>query len=144
MKTTPDEISFSEDVLDSRDIQSRIDWLDEQILDIEDDINDAKHDGEEVPDEWVTDRDEYQEELDGLQSFKDNVDSSEWEDGLTLINRDYWQEYVEELCEELGYVSDDLPNFIRSNIDWEAVADELEADYSTADIEGEQFLYRNC
>lgn len=61
----------------------------------------------------------------------------------TLISEDVWSEYARTLVDDLGDVAlDDLPGYIRNNIDWYGVADDLQSDYSCIDIDGTTYYYR--
>ena len=49
-------------------------------------------------------------------------------------------EFAQSLCEELGYIPKELPDFIKSHIDWQAVWDaELRHDY----FEQDGYYFRN-
>jgi hypothetical protein len=60
----------------------------------------------------------------------------------TLIASGYFETYCEELCEDLGYIDKDLPDFIKSNINWSGVADDLKVDYSECELDGETYFIR--
>ena len=47
-------------------------------------------------------------------------------------------DFAEQLCDQLGYLSEsNLPNFISNHIDWQAVWDcELRYDYTMSDVGG--------
>jgi hypothetical protein len=61
----------------------------------------------------------------------------------TLIAEDYFPTYCENLCEELGYVSPDLPGFISSNINWKGVAEDLSVDYNEVELDGQTYFIRS-
>jgi hypothetical protein len=61
----------------------------------------------------------------------------------TLIADSYFTEYAEELCKDIGYISDDLPWFIANAIDWDQVADSLKADYSSVTLDGAEYWTRD-
>lgn len=60
----------------------------------------------------------------------------------TLISEDHFTAYAKELVEELGYLSEGLPDFISSNIDWDGVASDLKQDYTNVTLDGEDYLIR--
>lgn len=60
-----------------------------------------------------------------------------------MISVDHFTDYCKELVSDLGYLPDNLPAFIESNIDWDGVADDLKADYSTVTLDGEEYLHRD-
>jgi hypothetical protein len=102
------------DVISSKEIIERLDELESD----EDLLSDAD-----------------KEELEDLREFK-NVfgEFSEWEDGLTIIARSYFVEYVKDMLEDTG----DIPSYIV--IDWDATADNIKQDYISYDINGTEFL----
>lgn len=60
-----------------------------------------------------------------------------------MIAEDHFTDYCKELVSDLGYLPDDLPSFIESNINWDGVASDLKADYSTVTLDGEDYLHRD-
>jgi hypothetical protein len=141
------EIDYSDDVLDSKDLCNRLEYL-ESIKDTRLDWMDAKR--EEMSDAEIDElennepeefTDEMKEELESLEEAKNYI--SEWRNGTALINMEHWVKYCEGIIEEIGDVPQDLPQYIRNNIDWKGVADDLSNDYSTIDIMGNTFYYRD-
>jgi hypothetical protein len=49
-------------------------------------------------------------------------------------------DYCQELLEDIGDIPKGLPGYIV--IDWEATAENLKADYSTVDFDGQTYYYR--
>lgn len=121
------EISKYDNHLDSRDIQERIDELTEDIK------------TEQEPKLL----EEMQEELDSLTNLKkeyvDYFGDSSWGFGAQFINSDYFEEYAEEFCKDVGYISNDLPWFIANAIDWSEVADTMQQDYTEIEFDGVVF-----
>ena len=110
-----------EDVIDSRDVIERIDEL--ENID-EADLDDAEKD-----------------ELTALKALAEQCEGSgDWEYGEALIRRSYWVEYVKELLEDAGDIPKDTPWYIA--IDWDKTADNIEADYTTVDFDGVEYLIR--
>ena len=60
---------------------------------------------------------------------------------LTLIRESYFQDYAQELAEDIGAVNRDAtwPN---NCLDWEQAARELRMDYSAITIDGVTYFYR--
>lgn len=114
-------MNIGDNILDSREIQERIDELE----------------GLDEPDN------EEKEELATLLAFREDVGSSEWEYGLTLILESYFTEYARDLAEDLGAMPDPdtWPGYC---IDWEWAARELQHDYSSADIYGHTYYFQSC
>ena len=138
-----------ENIIDSREVIARIEYLESSKEDFMNDNELEEYPGYELCDEdslWNDwDQDEG-EELDLLLKLQDEANgSSDWPYGETLINRDHWVEYCEDLVEELGYLGDakDLPWWITSNINWQGVADDLEADYFSVNFGDEEYLIRS-
>lgn len=121
------EITNTQNTLDSRDIQERIDELTELK--------------ERLADEGDPMNEDEQDELDKLVSFKDEVDSSEWNDGIQFISEDYFEDYAKEFAEDIGAIGRDM-QWPANCIDWEAAADVLRMDYNQADFDGQAYLYR--
>jgi len=72
----------------------------------------------------------------------ENEVGSEWEYGVTLIEEDDFEDYCQELVEDIGDLPRDLPSYISNNIDWSGVADNLRQDYSEVEFRGTTYLYR--
>ena len=115
-------ISNTDDVLDSRDIIARIDHLESL-----------------EPDEI---EDEEKDELENLKALADQCEGySDWQYGETLISRDYFTEYVQDMLADCGIIPKDLPSFVE--IDWQATADNIEHDYMTVEFDGVDYLMRS-
>ena len=69
----------------------------------------------------------------------DHQFDGDWYPG-TLIARSYFVEYVEDMLKDIGDLPRDLPDYIA--IDWQKTADNIEVDYATIDIDGNEYLYR--
>lgn len=150
------DIDSNQDILDSRDIEKRIDEL-ESELDFDScekdvrafyDIKEAIWEEMEEPNKikyhqaWL--KEEKQDEVAELAlliSFRDDVNSSEWSYGLTLIRDSHFTDAMKELCEEIGDTPKDFPSYIE--IDWEATANNLQVDYSSAEFDGVTYWYRS-
>ena len=154
--------------LDTRDLQEQIDNLESEIESVEEYIEEAESELEDLAEELAEVEEsqflpqpeqpeideiriklqEYKEQLqdlrDELQPLLDlkAEDIPEWDDGATLIPESDWEEYVEDLVKDCGYISNDVPWWIV--IDWAATADNVAADYSTVDYDGDTYYYRNC
>ena len=146
-------------ILDTRDLQERLEELqglkeavetaqstvDELMVS---DLAAAQPDFDEKLDEARTELDEACEAFDGeaqaeleeLEALSEEV--SEWTSGNQLIPEDDFEDYCQELCEDIGDIPRDLPSYIV--IDWEATARNLKADYSEVEYQGTTYLYRDC
>lgn len=79
-----------------------------------------------------------QKELAELEELESEV--SEWSDGNTLIPESEFTDYCRELLEDCGDIPKNLPHYVVVN--WDATADNIKADYSTVNFQGETYLYR--
>jgi hypothetical protein len=118
------DISNSEDIIDSRDIIARIDELTELL---------EGADPEDYSDE--------REELAALQALSDDARSDDWRYGATLIRDSYFQEYAEQLADDIGAI-DRNASWPLNFINWEAAADALKADYTSVEFDGVTYWVR--
>lgn len=113
-----DSIDNREDLLDSRDIQER--------------INDLE--GFENREDWE------QKELDNLLKIKDQIgDDESWSFGITFIRDAYFEEDSEEFAYDcLGIERDGT---MANYIDWERFAEDRKIDFQAIDFDGETYWY---
>ena len=140
-----DEITNSEDVIDSRNIIERINELESEFESLEDAIlsaednedEDEKERAQKELDEW-----EYKEELESLRKLQDEAEgySDDWKYGATLIRESYFIEYCQEMLEDIGDLPKDLPSYIA--IDWDQTAENLKVDYTIVDFDGVDYYVR--
>lgn len=146
-------------IFDSRElIDYRYD-LEDQLVQAWNEAN-----GEEFPAESITDlfttagyeyvddakeafaafEEEYEEEITHYKEVSEFCEVlsgyGDFEWGETIIPESKFTEYCKELVMECGYISDDLPSWVE--IDWEATADNMRADYTEAYFEGDTYLMR--
>jgi hypothetical protein len=110
----PRQVTNREDILDTRDILERINYLE--------DTEDAAE----------------QEELQTLQVLIEEVrqvSGEEPEYGATLIRDTYFVDYARELAEDGGLLDPSL-GWPFMHIDWAAAAEHLKMDYSPVDFDG--------
>jgi uncharacterized small protein (DUF1192 family) len=157
-----DEINFSSDILDSRDIEERINHLEGEIERIDEESREqweksviASNDGNgpaypyanfDNVDEFVKhviENSDERLELKKLTDFRDEVGSGEWPYGLTFINADSFTEYAEQFAEDIGAINRDAA-WPLNHINWEAAASDLKQDYSEVEIDGNSFYYLSC
>ena len=164
-----DEISNTDNVLDSRDIIDRIEYLESEREPLTDAVDQAQEalndlDGndfdevstfEEAEQEAkdalkaayanVKDWDESDEgqELAKLKAFAEEAEgyASDWTYGATLIHEDYFEDYARDLAAEGDY---DMKNeqWPYTCIDWAKAAEELQQDYTSVDFDGETYWVR--
>ena len=132
--------------IDTRDLIEERDNLKEQILD---DFNDRFNTELESFDEigtYLDDddfksywEDEYQQ-IEAINEIEDEV-GGEFEDGCLLIEEDYFEDHVEDMLVDCGYIPKDLPSWIE--IDWEATAENVKQDYSELEYKGDTYYFRS-
>lgn len=118
--------------LDSRDVYQRICELESEVKH----MNDS-------PDEYDSDDIECAKcELATLESFRAEIDHPDFMSGMTLISENYFTEYTQEFANDIGAV-DLKEGWPFNHIDWDAAADELRMDYSSAELDGTTYLFRS-
>jgi len=152
------EINSGDDVIDSRDVISRIEELENDIINLEEDIDALEDEAESLEDDETenserneqieteinglkSDLEDIQDELNPLATFAEQGENyaADWNHGTTLINVDYFETYAKELHEDINESNDNWPY---NCIDWTVAADELKVDYSEIDFNGESYLVR--
>lgn len=127
-------ISNSDDLIDIRDVIARFEELSDKKGD---DDNDPSTLELEEETELTT----LTRLLDDLKGYGgDEQWCGDWYP-ITLIRDSYFQEYAQELAEDIGAINSDAtwPN---NCIDWEQAARELKVDYSTVEFDGVTYWYR--
>lgn len=123
------EISNSDDIIDSRDVIARIAELESEIEESGASVNLDTGDGMSA--DGKTDMTAEIEELAALQAFRDEAEgyAPDWTHGATLIRHSYFVEYAQQFAEDIGAINRDAlwPN---DCIDWEKAARELRVDYT--------------
>lgn len=139
-------------ILDTRDLIEERDNLKEQILDSfkdnfehyaddTDNFEDILFDEEEIQ-TWKEDWEDELKQIDEIDSLEDEISSREWDYGIQLIDKEDFTDFCVDLVKDIGDLPNDLPSYISNNIDWDGVANELEADYSEVEFRGTTYLYR--
>ena len=148
------KISNSEDVIDSRDVIARIEELEEEKSEFilnESNIDEEKSPSwEDVADanaeaESKWDETDEGQELKTLLAFAEQVEnySSDWKYGAILIRDSYFDaDWAENEMVECGYLNNDLPYILRSNINFEGIKDDLQMDYTSVEFDGVTYWIR--
>lgn len=134
-------------VFDSRDL---IEYMEELQSTIVDAYNDENPDNEltdideiedQASEEFLTNYQTEIEEWNELTAFANDLDGApDFQHGEGIIHENYWDEYVEEMLKDTGYISSDLPSWIV--IDWSGTANNVSADYITATYQGDTYYIR--
>lgn len=116
------EISKYDDIIDSRDVEERI---------------------EELQDNENLDHDE-QQELDALIALRDEAKdyNCDWQYGEQLIRDSYFKQYAIELASEISD-SSNADVWPYTCIDWDKAARELKYDYTAVDYGGVTYWIRS-
>ena len=136
-------------ILDTRNLAERREALKQEILDsflenfphyeeMTESFEDIRFEEEEI-ESW---KEDFEDELKEIEEIDDveNELGSEFEYGVALVDVDDWEEYVEELLEDTGYIPKDFPSWIE--IDWEATANNVKIDYTEVTYQGNSYLGR--
>lgn len=154
------EISNSDDYIDSRDVIARLEELESEhqalvgavesateCLETGDYLEGEKEeretelaDAKAALDEWLESADG--DELTALRSFAEDGSNSadDWDHGATLIRDSYFVEAMQELVQDIGDLPRDIPSYLE--IDWDATARNLQADYSSVEFDGVTYWVR--
>jgi hypothetical protein len=142
------DISNRDNVIDGRDVIARIDELESKRTDLADAVEEAKTALADAVEEAKTSADDLtaaltewdEENGDELKALKALVEGyvDDWTHGAKLIRRTYFVEYCEEFCKDIGDLPKDIPSYLE--IDWDATAANLEADFTSVDFDGVEYL----
>lgn len=114
---TLDELLNSSNVIDSRDVII----LKEKLI--------------------LLDEEENKEELDNIENFLSEImdHNSEVEYGTSIISDYYFEDYVKDYIEEIYPELENLPPFIKYNIDWGRVTNDLKVDYAYVETNNKKY-----
>ena len=112
-----DCLTDGRDTMDTRDVLARIKFLEE-----------STEDGDDAEDEKA--------ELAALREFVDELDGhGDLACGETLIRDSYFPTFAREYAQDVGDFKDD-GRWPHSCIDWDRAAEELQQDYTSAELDG--------
>ena len=135
--------------IDTRDLIETRDELKQEILDsflenfphyeeMTESFEDILFEEEEI-ESWKQDWQEEINQITCIDEVEDEI-GSEFDFGETLIPEDEFEDYCKDLVE---YDLDNVPEFIKNNINWSGIASDLSVDYSEIEYQGETYLYRD-
>lgn len=88
--------------------------------------------------------DDERAELASLEALAEQCEGyADWEHGEQIIRDSYFQEYAEQLADDIGALEDSDKWPLR-HIDWEAAAEELQTDYMCVTFDGTEYWIRSC
>jgi hypothetical protein len=135
--------SNTDDIIDSRDVIARIEELEGEREALADEVSEADEDDLDAAvaalEEW--DR-ENAEELKILKDLQDECNYGDWQHGETLIRDSYFEDYAQQLAEDIGAINHSAgwPN---NCIDWDRATSELQMDYSLVSFDGVDYWIRS-
>ena len=139
--------------MDSRDLIERRDFLKDEIFkdfleafehyaEMTESFEDILFEEEEIQ-EWREDWEHELSEIEDINQLEDEVVSDDnFDDGVTFIEEDEFEDYCKEFTKDVGFIPDHTPALIENNIDWEGIADDMRQDYAEVEFEGRTYLYR--
>lgn len=116
-----------DNTIDSRDVIKRIEELHGELDDQPEDARD-----EDAAEELA--------ELDALAEEAEGC--ADWKYGETLIHDSYFEQYAEQLAEDIGAINRDA-EWPLNHIDWEAAAKALQQDYTSVSFGDETYWIRS-
>lgn len=135
-----------DDVLDTRTIAEHIRELHLAYADTET-PEDERDDAMDTLNAYADTLAEFQQVLDRTISevsdpdgMADDFDHLSYMAGGTMVREDYFPEYAKDLCEQIGDIPANLPEYFV--IDWEATSNNLMEDYTEVLHEGVTYLFR--
>jgi len=159
-----DEITNSADIIEGRDVSDRIDYLEGERNTLESAVIEAQEALSEAESAWIAgdepeacfDATEFNEAVEeASQALKEWDESEEAEElkklkalyddisrDSTLIRESYFEDYAQQLADDLGYTSSKM-QWPYTCIDWEKAARELQSDYSCVDFDGVTYYTRD-
>ena len=111
-------INYGADTLNPSDLLKRLEYLENQLAENKDEFFDY-------------------DELDELREHEDILKQLA-NDGIVLVNSDYFDEYIQENLKKSGALSG-IPKYIV--IDWKGTVNGILPDYSGIDLNDEVFFY---
>ena len=118
-------VNLGDNYLDSRNIQDRIDELESMTV------------------EEMNEDSDLQKELEIWNELKKETEEYGWVDGIFFFHEDEDENYAQQFAEDIGAIPSDAPWPVYC-IDWEHATREFLMDYTTVDIDGQTYYYREA
>lgn len=146
------EISNSDDIIDSRDVIARISELQTEIneategagktWDADETVRHGQSRDEYIAEHIDINLSDERDELAALLALQEEAEgyAPDWTYGATLIRDSYFVDYTQELLQDIGDLPKDLPGYLV--IDWEATARNIQYDYTGVDFDGVTYWVR--
>lgn len=131
---TKTEISNSDDLIDSRDVIARIEHLEQ--LEKPGPVDLGADDNEQPQDDLFAELRELRKLAEQCEGYADD-----WEYGEILIRDSYFEEYAQDLAEDIGAINP-CATWPNNCIDWDQAAHELQMDYKSVSFGGVTYWIR--
>lgn len=125
MRNLESRVYEGADVIDSRDVIERIEHL--RQLRQPGPVDLGPEDNEQAQDDLFA-------ELAALEKLQEQAEGycPDWHHGVALIADSYFEQYAQELAEDIGAINRDA-TWPACHIDWEAAANALKQDYTAVE-----------
>lgn len=144
-------INKGDNIIDSRDVEKKIEELQDQFsgtpfansdyssVRLKEILNETPIEWREACECW--DESEIEELIYWVEFKEEGEGYSDWIHGATFIADEHFQDYAQELAEEIGAINrnESWPN---NCIDWEQAANELKQDYTAIEVDGDTYWVR--
>jgi len=149
-------ISNTDNIIDSRDVITRVDELESELQDTHEeavkewDDDDADVRGPQPSpdfDTWLearADEDDDARELLALRALAAEGEdyAPDWRHGEALIRDDYFTTYAQQFADDIGAINREA-TWPLCHIDWDAAAESLKQNYSAIDYDGVSYWVRS-
>jgi hypothetical protein len=132
-------------IVDSRDILRRVRELEQERGSFEIEVEHHSDEPDTLGPSWAEENEDDAQELAILTALVEEIDQNAGDsarDGVALIADSHFEEYAQELAEDIGAIAKDAP-WPACHIDWTAAADALQQDYSSIEWDGETYWVRS-
>lgn len=142
MSTLEDRVNNDQDIIDSRDLIARIEELEGEIAELEEErayLGEGRIDRlDEIRNDLFT----MEADLKALKEFAQEAEySPDFEHGEALIRDSYFAEYAEQLADDIGAI-DKNAGWPMQFVNWKEAAEALKQDYHLAEFDGEIYWIR--
>lgn len=146
-------------VFDTRDLIEYLETISTELVDIWNDMADEDHQADDINDILGTSGYEFADDVEDLFANFEEVNEDEIKEyeningfcdklsnspdytyGEGVIHEDYFTDYCKDMLKECGYIPKDFPSWIE--LDFEATAENMKADYISADYDGSTYYIR--
>jgi hypothetical protein len=138
------------DIIDIRDVIARVEELREELTNVKDEVGEQEQ--EMGLNEWCISIDKnnhpFGDSVEELQTLEDLLGELRGYGGdeqwggdwypATLIKESYFEEYMDDMLEDIGDLPKNIPSYLKIVVDYDA----LKQDYSEVEFEGNTYYYR--